>query len=271
MTLERLQKILARAGVCSRRGAEELMRAGRVTVNGVVADRPGIKADPERDHIKVDGRLLRRSKGTPLYLAVFKPRSMITSLADPEGRPTVGMLLRQAGIRRRVFPVGRLDWDADGLLFVTSDGAWADRIQHPRFHLPKTYSVKVQGRPSREALDRLRRGVHIEPGVRTAPCQVRVERTLEATTWLTVVLREGRQNQLKRMLARVGHPVRRIRRTAIGPVRLGRMRIGEVRPLSPRELAALERALGGAERDRPPHRPRPARRRPAAKSRAKTT
>ncbi|GAB4372345.1 MAG: pseudouridine synthase [Acidobacteriota bacterium] len=268
MALERLQKVLARAGVASRRGAEELMRAGRVTVNGRVADRPGIKVDPERDHIKVDGKLLRRPTARPVYLAVHKPRAMITSLADPEGRPTVADLLRAARIRRRVFPVGRLDWDAEGLLLVTDDGAWADRIQHPRHHLVKTYSVKVHGRPTAAALDRLRRGVSIGPGERTAPCRIRVERTLEASTWLTVELHEGRQNQLKRMFARIGCPVRRIRRTAVGPVRLGRMRIGEVRPLTPRELAALERALDAGTPVRQKGR---APRRRAPKSRAKTT
>lgn len=268
MAEERLQKILARAGIASRRAAEELMRAGRVTVNGTVADRLGTRADPERDHIKVDGRRVQLPRGRRLYLAAFKPPAMITSLSDPEGRPTIVDLLKTAGIRRRVFPVGRLDWDADGLLLLTDDGEWAARIQHPRYHLPKTYSVKVHGRPSHADLDRLRRGIHLEPGVRTAPCEVRIERTLERNTWLTVVLREGRQNQLKRMFARIGCPVRRIRRTAIGSLKLGRMRLGEVRRLTDRELAAIERDLRTAA---PASRRGAGRRKARPKSRTKTT
>lgn len=265
MAEERLQKILARAGVASRRHAEELMREGRVTVNGQVADRLGMHADPERDHIKVDGKRIRPASGGRTYLVAFKPREMITSLADPEGRPTIADLLARHRVRSRVYPVGRLDWDADGLLLITDDGDLAHQVMHPRSHLPKTYRIKVRGVPDERALDRVRRGVVIERGVRTLPAEVRIEEAAENASWLAVVLTEGRQNQIKLMFARVGHPVQRIRRTAIGPLRLGRMRVGEIRPLLPREVDALRRALaggggeGGTRReraDRPPTGPR---------------
>lgn len=247
MAEERLQKILARAGIASRRAAEQLMREGRVTVNGVVADRLGLHADPDRDHIKVDGRRLRAAAPTRTYLVAFKPREMITSLADPEGRTTVADLLRAHRVRARVFPVGRLDWDADGLLLLTDDGDLAHRVMHPRSHLPKTYRVKVRGLPDDRALDRVRRGVVIDRGVRTLPAEVQVEEAGDNASWLRVVLTEGRQNQIKLMFARVGHPVQRIRRTAIGPLRLGRMKVGELRPLAAPELDALRRALDAAE------------------------
>ena len=247
MPEERLQKILARAGVASRRAAEQLMREGRVTVNGAVADRLGMHADPERDHIKVDGRRLRPAATMRQYLVAFKPREMITSLSDPEGRTTVLDLLRAHRVRARVFPVGRLDWDADGLLILTDDGDLANRVMHPRSHLPKTYRVKVRGLPDDRALDRVRRGVVIERGIRTLPAEVEIEEEGENASWLKVVLTEGRQNQIKLMFARVGHPVQRIRRTAIGPLRLGRMKVGDLRPLSPAELDARRRALETAE------------------------
>jgi pseudouridine synthase len=247
MPEERLQKILARAGVASRRAAEQLMREGRVTVNGAVADRLGMHADPERDHIKVDGRRLRPAAPMRTYLVAFKPREMITSLSDPEGRTTVADLLAAHRVRARVFPVGRLDWDADGLLILTDDGDLAHRVMHPRSHLPKTYLVKVRGLPDDRAMDRVRRGVVIDRGIRTLPAEVEVEEEGENASWLKVVLTEGRQNQIKLMFARVGHPVQRIRRMAIGPLRLGRMKVGDLRPLTPAELDALRRALDASE------------------------
>jgi pseudouridine synthase len=272
MPEERLQKILARAGVASRRAAEQLMREGRVTVNGAVADRLGMHADPERDHIKVDGRRLRPAAPMRHYLVAFKPREMITSLSDPEGRTTVLDLLQAHRVRARVFPVGRLDWDADGLLILTDDGDLAHRVMHPRSHLPKTYRVKVRGLPDDRALDRVRRGVVIERGIRTLPAEVEIDEEGDNASWLKVVLTEGRQNQIKLMFARVGHPVQRIRRTAIGPLRLGRMKVGDLRPLTPAELDALRRALdasearsagppgrGGPPAARPGRRPGPAR------------
>ncbi|MBP7148025.1 MAG: rRNA pseudouridine synthase [Acidobacteria bacterium] len=248
MAEERLQKILARAGVASRRAAEKLMREGRVVVNGQVASQLGTKADAERDYIRVDGVRIKptrlRAGGARHYYVAFKPREMITSLSDPEGRPTVADLLRSRGVRARVYPVGRLDWDADGLLLLTDDGELANRVMHPREHLPKVYRVKVRGVPDDRALDRVRRGVTIEPGVRTLPAEVSLETTGDNASWLRVVLVEGRQHQIKKMFERVGHPVRRIRRMAVGPLRLGRLKVGDVRPLTEVELLALRRAVG---------------------------
>lgn len=264
MAEERIQKILARLGVASRRAAEQLMLDGKVIVNGKVADKLGQLADPDRDHIRVGGKLVTRpgqAEAPRHYYLAFKPREMITSLADPEGRATVKDLLKKYGIKTRVYPVGRLDWDADGLLILTDDGDLANRVMHPRTHLPKVYSVKIKGIPDERQLDRVRRGVMIERGVRTLPAEVVVEQVGDENAWLRVILQEGRQNQIKRMFELVGHPVRRIRRLAIGPLKLGRMRVGEVRPMTLEELDKLRRALERAEQGEPvgvPATPKPA-------------
>jgi pseudouridine synthase len=248
MAEERLQKILARAGIASRRAAEQLMLDGRVTVNGQRADRLGMHADPDRDQIKVNGRLIASLLAGPRqYFLAFKPRNMITTLSDPEGRPTIADLLQDHGIRARVYPVGRLDWDADGLLILTNDGELANQVMHPRTHLPKLYRVKVRGVPDDRDLDRVRRGVMIEPGVRTLPAEISVEELADDATWLRITLEEGRQNQLKRMFELIGHPVRRIRRLAIGPLRLGRLKVGQVRPMTEDDLHKLRKAIGRAE------------------------
>lgn len=243
MAKERLQKIIARAGIASRRAAEKLVAEGRVSVNGQVVDRLGSQADPETDHIRVDGKRIEPPKGAHSYYLAFKPTRMITALSDPAERPTIADLLRHARIRRRVFPVGRLDWDADGLLLLTDDGELAHRVAHPSSHLPKTYRVKVKGCPDGAALDRVRRGVTIERGVRSLPARVDLVTPGASNSWLVVELVEGRQNQIKKMFERIGHPVRKIRRTKIGPLSLGKMRVGEIRPMTERELARLRRAL----------------------------
>lgn len=244
MALERLQKIIARAGIASRRRAEQLMLEGRVTVNGKVANKLGMRADAEVDHIKVNGKLLHSGSVPKHYFVAFKPQRMITSLADPEGRSTVADMLRAQKIRIRVFPVGRLDWDADGLLLLTNDGELANRVMHPRTHLPKIYWVKVKGHPSEQVLERLRKGVKIEKGVQTLPTKVIRERVTEGNTVFKVVLIEGRHHQLKKMFERLGHPVRAIRRIAIGSLSLGQLHKGEVRRLAPAELARLKKELG---------------------------
>jgi pseudouridine synthase len=248
VALERIQKILARAGIASRRAAERLMVEGRVSVNGQVIDRLGAHADLERDHIKVDGKLLRIRTPAKLYLLAFKPRDMITTLRDPEGRPCIADLLRGHGIRARVFPVGRLDWDADGLLLLTNDGELANAVMHPRRHVPKVYRVRVKGNPNERDLDRVRRGVVLEPGLRTLPAEIVVEAEEETGTTLRVTLVEGRQNQVKRMFERIGHPVRRLRRVRIGPIGVGKLKPGQIRPLTERELSRLRQSLqeGGA-------------------------
>jgi pseudouridine synthase len=243
MPLERVHKIIARAGLASRRQAEQLMREGRVTVNGRLVERPGEQADPKQDAIKVNGKLLPRPGGDARYLAMFKPRRMMTSLKDPEGRPTVADLLRRHRIRSRVYPVGRLDWDADGLVLLTDDGELANRIMQPASHVRKVYRVKVRGQPTDRDLERIRRGLVLEPGQRTRPAEVRVEQVGETTSWLRVALVEGKQNQIKRMFARIGHPVRKLRRVSIGPVGLGKLKPGDVRELTGREVERLRAAL----------------------------
>lgn len=260
MAEERLQKILARAGIASRRAAEQLMLAGQVTVNGQRADRLGMRADPDRDHIRVRGKLLRGQLDAPRrYYTAYKPRQMVTTLSDPEGRPSIADLLRARSVPAGVYPVGRLDWDAEGLLFLTNDGELANEVMHPRRHLPKGYLVKVKGAPGSAALEKLRRGVVLEAGERTLPAEVRLEEAGEGASWLSVTLREGRKNQLKKMFERVGHPVRRIRRLSIGPLRLGRMHPGDVRPLTDDDLRRLRRALADESWEAPqgPRRARP--------------
>lgn len=253
MAEERIQKILARAGIASRRAAEELMLSGKVIVNGQKVTELGTKADPDQDDIRVKGRsiapLLRQPRH---YFLCFKPRNMITSLSDPEGRPTLADLLHSHGIRHRVYPVGRLDWDADGLLLLTDDGDLANQVMHPKGHLPKLYRVKVKGWPDERVLDKVRRGVMIEPGIRTLPARVEIESADEDCSWLSVALTEGRQNQIKRMFELVGHPVRRIRRLAIGPLRLGRMKVGDVREMTERDVIKLRRALTAAAQGEDP-------------------
>lgn len=242
MSEERLQKLLARAGLASRRGAEEYLRAGRVTVNGAVAGL-GDKADPARDAIKVDGRLLKVPTGHR-YLLLNKPRGYLVTRSDPEGRPTVFDLL-PARTARGLFPVGRLDFHSEGLLLLTDDGDLAQRVAHPRYGCTKLYRVRVKGRPDRAALDRLRGGILID-GKRTAPARIRLLRgpAAEANAWLEVELSEGRSRQIREMFIRVGHPVKRLRRIAIGGLSDPKLQPGGVREVTASEVARLR--AGGA-------------------------
>ncbi|HZN55170.1 MAG TPA: pseudouridine synthase [Candidatus Polarisedimenticolaceae bacterium] len=235
---ERLQKVLAHAGIASRRAAERLMLAGRVTVNGTVATELGIKVDPERDAIKVDGRRVGRPPSHRTYLAFHKPRGVVTTLSDPEGRPTVRDYLR--GVRARVFPVGRLDYDSEGLLLLTDDGPLARELMHPSRGVEKTYAVKVKGQPDNDAVIRLRRGVPVD-GRRSGPAQVRIVRRGD-NAWLQVSIVEGRNRQVRKMLQAVGHPVQRLRRIRYGGVELGTLPVGAVRALSEAEIIRLKRA-----------------------------
>ncbi len=237
--MERINKLLAHAGVASRRGVDALILEGRVTVNGSVVRKLGVRIDPARDAVKVDGRRVRLAPRSKLYLMLHKPDGVVTTLDDPEGRPTVRDLLR--GIRGRVFPVGRLDYHSEGLLFLTNDGAWAQRLAHPAHHVAKRYKVKVRGTPSPATLERLSKGIRLE-GRRTAPAEFRVARR-GANAWLEVTLYEGRKNQIRRMLETVGHPVSKLRRLAIGGVELGALPPGRHRHLSATELRRLEEAL----------------------------
>ncbi|MGO0122731.1 pseudouridine synthase [Desulfothermobacter acidiphilus] len=238
---QRLQKVLARAGVASRRRAEELIRSGRVKINGQVVQRLGTKVDPERDTIEVDGKELALIPERKIYLAFYKPQGVVTTLHDPQGRPQVTDYLQ--GISERVFPVGRLDYDSEGLLLLTNDGELAHRLLHPRFHVPKTYLVWVRGKVGREQLRRLREGMELEDGP-TLPADVVIKRSARGETLLQLTIREGRKRQIRRMLRALGYEVKRLKRVAIGPVWLGPLRPGNWRPLTPREVEKLRQAAG---------------------------
>ena len=231
MADERLQKILSRAGVTSRRKAEELIIAGHVTVNGKTVTELGTKADFDRDHIKVDGKLLRPPKEL-IYIALHKPKGVVTTMHDPEGRETVHDLVK--GVKTRVYPVGRLDYASEGLLLLTNDGEFANRITRAENHVEKTYHVKANGPLTEEQIREFRRGIFLE-GRKTAPASIKLLR--EATNpWYEVKLIEGRQNQVRLMFKHFGRLVEKLKRVKIGFLELGPLKGGELRFLSDREV-----------------------------------
>jgi pseudouridine synthase len=232
---ERLQKILARAGFASRRGAEGLMQEGRVTVNGAVVREPGTKADPTRDDIRVDGVRVKAA-GDPVYILLNKPRGVVTTRRDPSGRPTVMDLV--PGVSG-LFPVGRLDLTTEGLILLTNDGAFAERVSHPRYEVPRVYHAKVRGVPDARTLDRLSHGVRVKDEVLAADHVRLVE--VDRNAWVEITLHEGKQHEVKRLLEAVGHPVSKLRRVAFGPVTLRGLQPGEFRALDPGEVAGLLR------------------------------
>ena len=236
---ERLQKIIAAAGIASRRHAEEMIAAGEVTVNGKVVTAPGTKADPERDHIKVRGRLInpRLQARGKVYVLLNKPRGYLTSLADPEGRPLVTELLPQS--LGRLHPVGRLDFNTEGLLLLTNDGEFTNFITSARNRVTKVYEVKVKGIPPESAIERLRRGIVLDDGVRTAPAEIKGTGESETNSWFEVVLHEGRNQQIRRMFDAIGHSVLKLRRAQIGFLRDERLAPKEWRRLTPAEVARL--------------------------------
>lgn len=247
--IERLQKLIAAAGIASRRGAEELIAAGDVTVNGEVVRELGTKADPERDHIKVRGRLINPllAERERVYVLLNKPRGYLASLADPEGRPLVTELVPAS--LGRLHPVGRLDFNTEGLIILTNDGELTNYVTSARNHVQKVYEVKVKGVPSDEQVERLRRGVRLEDGARTAPAEIRLTGETATNAWFEVVLHEGRNQQIRRMFDSVGHSVLKLRRVQIGRVRDERLPVGKWRHLTPAEVSALKGARrGGAGR-----------------------
>ncbi len=255
MASERLQKIIAAAGIASRRKAEELIVGGLVTVNGQTVTELGSKADPESDHIRVRGKLIRGSDRR-LYLLLNKPKGYVTTVHDPQGRPTVMDLVRSIGAR--VFPVGRLDFNSEGLLLLTNDGDLAQHLTHAAYHVPKTYWVKISGKPSDEAIARLRVGVTIAEGqgartrhVKTAPAQIKLARDAP-NPWYEITLTEGRNRQIHRMFEKIGHRVEKIKRVRYGPLQLD-LEPGEFRVLTPAEVKRLQ----AASRDRTPRPGRP--------------
>jgi 23S rRNA pseudouridine2605 synthase len=233
---ERLQKVLARAGFGSRRACDELIEAGRVTVDGEVAAL-GRRVDPEVDRVEVDGVPVGIRPGLVHYL-LNKPAGVVTTAADPEGRPTVVQLVPT---EPRVFPVGRLDADSEGLLLLTNDGDLAHRLTHPSFGVEKEYLAAVEGHPSRGTVRRLREGVDLDDG-RTAPAKV----AQVGPSLLRITIHEGRNRQVRRMCEAVGHPVTRLVRTRIGPLADRRLAPGAWRPLTQDEVRALERSAGGS-------------------------
>lgn len=238
MPQERLQKILAHAGVASRRKAEQFILEGRVTVNGAVVTELGTKADPEQDHIKFNGKLLGAPE-KPVYLAMNKPKGAVTTVSDPQDRTTVIDLLH--GIKARVYPVGRLDYHSEGLLLLTNDGEFAKRITSAATHVVKTYLVKTNGALTPEQEESFRQGVPIE-GKRTAPARLKLIRSAESP-WYEVQLIEGRQNQIRLMFKYFGRLVEKLKRVKVGFLPLGSLKPGEFRHLTPAEVARFRKLL----------------------------
>jgi len=233
---ERLQKIIANAGAASRRKAEELILEGSVTVNGAVIRELGSKADPEKDAIKVMGKLIHLPQ-RKTYVILHKPRGYITSLSDPEGRPVVTELLK--GVKARVVPVGRLDYDTEGLLLLTDDGDLAHTLMHPAHEIPKTYVAKVKGVLEEEEVRKLEKGVRVR-GRMTAPAIVKKIRKAEENSWIEITIHEGRYHQVRRMLEEVEHPVLKLIRVRYATMELGDLPPGKYRYLTPQEVKSLK-------------------------------
>ena len=238
MPQERLQKLLAHAGIASRRKAEELIVQGRVMVNGTVVTELGTKADPQQDHVRVDGKRVGGPE-KPVYLAMNKPKSLMTTASDPQGRGTVMELLR--GVKARVYPVGRLDFQSEGLLLLTNDGEFAKRITSAATHVTKTYVVKVNGQLTPEQEEKFRQGVPLG-GKRTAPAGLKLLQRAE-NPWYEVRLIEGRQNQIRLMFKNFGRLVEKLRRVKIGFLELGSLKPGDYRHLAPAEVARFRKLL----------------------------
>jgi 23S rRNA pseudouridine2605 synthase len=232
---ERLQKVMAHAGVASRRKSEELIQRGRVSVNGRIVTQLGTKVDPDRDEIRVDGQLIEIA-ARRVYIMINKPRGVLSAMRDSRGRTALGDLV---SIPQRVYPVGRLDVTSQGLILLTDDGELANLLTHPRYEHEKEYRVLVNGRPSEETLEAWRRGVILD-GQRTAPVQVSIAGTQRDATVLNVVMHEGRKRQIREVAALLGHPVRELRRVRLGPLYLGSLGEGQWRYLTGREIGQLE-------------------------------
>ena len=236
--MERLQKLLSRAGVASRRASEQLMLEGRVTVNGETIRELGTRADPDRDDIRVDGRRLRLAAGFR-YLLLNKPRGYVTTRSDPQKRPTVIDLV---GVRDYIYPVGRLDYDSEGLLLLTNDGDLAAKLTHPSHGVARVYETRVAGVPDARDLQRLTKGLLID-GRRTAPAEAHAIGEHKNGVVLLITIREGRNRQVRNMCEAIGHPVDQLRRVAIGPIRDTRLKAGQWRELSAKEVASLRAAV----------------------------
>ncbi|MDQ3033622.1 MAG: rRNA pseudouridine synthase [Myxococcota bacterium] len=237
MARERLQKILAHAGIASRRAAEGLIAAGNVRVNGVIVSELGASADPRKDKIEVDGKRIVLEK--PVYYVLHKPRGMVSTLSDPEGRPHLGEVLRR--MESRVYPVGRLDFHTSGVLLVTNDGELTEALLHPRKDVPKIYVAKLRGFVTVDDLDKLRNGVVLDDGVKTKKAEVFVLREEERNTWVQITLHEGKNRQIHRMGEAIGHPVLRLARVSFAGITAEGLRPGDWRELDARELEKLKK------------------------------
>lgn len=237
---ERLQKLIAQAGIASRRAAEELIKSGEVTVNGEIVTELGTKADPENDHIKVGGKLINPllEKREDVYLLLNKPKGYLSSAADPEGRKLVTDLVRGFG---KVFPVGRLDFNTEGLIILTNDGEFANFVASSK-KVPKVYEVKVKGLPNENAINKLRRGIRLEDGFKTAPAQIEELKSTDKNGWYQVILYEGHNQQIRKMFDAVGHSVVKLRRTQIGHIKDDAMPVGAYRELDKEEIKKFKNA-----------------------------
>ncbi|HKP47902.1 MAG TPA: pseudouridine synthase [Pyrinomonadaceae bacterium] len=236
---QRLQKLIANAGIASRRHAEELITKGEVTINGKVVTELGTKADAAIDHIKVHGKLINPTLGKRSlnYVLLNKPKGCLSSVTDPDGRPTVLEYLPAS--LGRIYPVGRLDFNTEGLLLLTNDGDFTNFVTSARNKVQKIYEAKVKGVPSEQAIERLRRGVTLEDGTRTAPAKIKRVYETETNSWFEIILHEGKNQQIRRMFDLIGHSVIKLRRSQIGPLRDDSLRPGSWRKLSPAEVTAI--------------------------------
>jgi pseudouridine synthase len=234
----RLNKFLSRAGVASRRDADRMIEQGLVRVNSKVVTQLGYKVDDEKDRVEVGRKQVKKGEGL-VYLMLNKPRGYLVTLKDPFSRPTVMKLLPR--LKKRIFPVGRLDYDSEGLLLLTNDGELALRLTHPRYEVRKMYLVKVKGGPELSELDRLRRGIFLD-GKRTAPARIEQLGRSSKSTLLRVEIHEGQKRELKRMFRAIGHEVIRLKRISFGGLRLGKLKSGEWRSLTPKEVEMLKRS-----------------------------
>jgi pseudouridine synthase len=248
---QRLQKLIAAAGIASRRHAEELITSGRVTVNGKVVDALGAKADPETDHIKVNRRLINSllQPREKVYILLNKPKGYLSSLSDPKGRPLVTKLVPSS--LGRLHPVGRLDFNTEGLLLLTNDGDFTNYVTSARNNIPKVYRVKVKGIPSESAIKRLRSGIRLDDGNRTLPAQIDPLQQTKVNAWFEVTLHEGRNQQIRRMFDAIGYSVLKLSRVRIGPIDEARLKTGEWRLLTPVEVKKFYRSRTSASKTKP--------------------
>lgn len=236
--MERLQKLIAQAGIASRRAAEEMIQNGEVTVNGKVISELGTKADPEKDHIKVRGKLINTKltgAKEKTYILLNKPKGYLSSTTDPERRPLVTHLIKGFG---RLFPVGRLDFNTEGLIILTNDGEFSNLVASSR-KIPKVYEVKVKGLPNDNAINKLRRGLRLEDGFKTAPATIRTLPSTDRNGWFEVTLYEGHNQQIRKMFDAIGHSVVKLRRVSIGPINDNGLKIGQYRKLSRAEIEKI--------------------------------